>query len=174
MADDRSKSNDVYVEQGELTRMRDPRTGQLKDVDMSLAALSRTMEQIRKGAEIINQPSTSFDMAMSRFDYISELVLDHAQFSPKLQNLQIRVLDKTVEVVKNYEEFEQLRMNFARNYYMELAKTELSKSHKIGRKNALERALDLLDKGSRYYLTKDEEFQNYIKLLQEEFNQHSK
>ena len=71
----------VYVEEGELRKMRDPRTGQIKEVDLSLPALSRTMENIRKSAEIINQPNVSFDMAMGRFEYIKELVLDSAQFS---------------------------------------------------------------------------------------------
>ena len=45
--------DDVYVEEGELRKMRDPRTGQIKEVDLSLPALSRTMENIRKSAEII-------------------------------------------------------------------------------------------------------------------------
>ena len=39
--------DDVYVEEGELRKMRDPRTGQIKEVDLSLPALSRTMENIR-------------------------------------------------------------------------------------------------------------------------------
>ena len=110
--------DDVYVEEGELRKMRDPRTGQIKEVDLSLPALSRTMENIRKSAEIINQPNVSFDMAMGRFEYIKELVLDSAQFSPKLQNLQIKILNRNIEIVKNIEELDEIIAQFAKQHYM--------------------------------------------------------
>ena len=114
--------DDVYVEEGELRKMRDPRTGQIKEVDLSLPALSRTMENIRKSAEIINQPNVSFDMAMGRFEYIKELVLDSAQFSPKLQNLQIKILNRNIEIVKNIEELDEIIAQFAKQHYMKEAK----------------------------------------------------
>lgn len=170
---DRPKANnDVYVEEGELRKMRDPRTGQIKEVDMSLAALSRTMEQIRKSAEIINQPTTSFEMAMSRFDYIKELVLDHAQFSPKLKNLQIRILNKTIEVVREIDEFDMVRISFARNHYMTKAKAELAKenrSSKEGRAKAIEKAIEIMNSGAKY-LKDDHEAQSYINGLKEELD----
>ena len=150
--------------------MRDPRTGQIKEVDMSLAALSRTMEQIRKSAEIINQPTTSFEMAMSRFDYIKELVLDHAQFSPKLKNLQIRVMNKTFEVVREIDEFDLVRISFARNHFMNKAKAELAnenRTSKEGRAKALEKAIDIMKSGAKY-LKDDHESQSYINGLKEE------
>ncbi len=168
---DRPKADtDIIVEQGELRRMRDPRTGQIKEVDMSIAALSRTMEQIRKSAEIINQPSTSFDMAMSRFEYIKELVLDHAQFSPKLKNLQIKINGRTIEVVKEIEELDSARTNYARGHFMNRAKAELAKENRAnreGRRKAVEKALDIMNSGARY-LEGDGETEKYIKALREE------
>ena len=138
---DRPKDH-VYVEEGELRKMRDPRTGQIKEVDLSLPALSRTMENIRKSAELINQPNVSFEMAMGRFEYIKELVLDSAQFSPRLQNLQIKILNKNIEVVKNIEELEEAKIAYAKQYYMIKAKNILGK---IDRKSGFKR-VDALQK----------------------------
>ena len=168
---DRPKANkDVLTEPGELRKMRDPRTGQIKEVDMSIIALSRTMEQIRKSAELINLPSTSFDIAISRFAYIKELVLDHAQFSPKLKNLQIKINGKTLEVVKEIEKLDVARQGYARTYFTNKAKAELAKENKAskeGRKNALEKAISIMLSGAEY-LKDDPESEKYINDLREE------
>ncbi len=160
----------VYVEEGELRKMRDPRTGQIKEVDLSLPALSRTMENIRKSAEIINQPNVSFDMAMGRFEYIKELVLDSAQFSPKLQNLQIKVLNKNIEIVKNIEELDSIKANFAKQYYIKEAKNILAKTdNKSGfqRVDSLQKAIELLTKGKKH-IGDDEEYNKYLVTLRKE------
>ncbi len=162
---DRPKNNDVYIEEGELQRVRCPRTGQIKEVDLSLPALSRTMEEIRRNAEMINQPNASFEMAMSRFESIKELVLDHAQFSPKLKNLQVRILNRTIEVVREIDEIDLLKTAYARNYYITKAKAELAKenrSSKEGRLNAINKALEIMQIAIKKYLSEDEETLKFI------------
>ena len=67
-------------------------------------------------------------MAMGRFEYIKELVLDSAQFSPKLQNLQIKILNRNIEIVKNIEELDEIIAQFAKQHYMKEAKNILSKT----------------------------------------------
>ena len=166
----------VYVEEGELRKMRDPRTGQIKDVDLSLPALSRTMENIRKSAELINQPNVSFEMAMGRFEYIKELVLDSAQFSPRLQNLQIKILNKNIEVVKNIEELEEAKVAYAKQYYMKEAKNILAKTDRksgFQRVDALQKAIELLIKGKKI-VGDDEEYNQYIVALRKELMEHHK
>lgn len=166
----------VYVEEGELRKMRDPRTGQIKEVDLSLSALSKTMENIRKSAEIINQPNVSFDMAMGRFEYIKELVLDSAQFSPRLQNLQIKILNKNIEIVKNIDEFDEIKAQFAKQYYMKEAKNILAKTdRKSGyqRVDSLQSAIELLMKGKKH-IGDDEEYNKYIVSLRKEIMEHHK
>lgn len=166
----------VYVEEGELRKMRDPRTGQIKEVDLSLSALSKTMENIRKSAEIINQPNVSFDMAMGRFEYIKELVLDSAQFSPRLQNLQIKILNKNIEIVKNIDEFDEIKAQFAKQYYMKEAKNILAKTdRKSGyqRVDSLQNAIELLMKGKKH-IGDDEEYNKYIVSLRKEIMEHHK
>lgn len=167
----------VYVEEGELRKMRDPRTGQIKEVDLSLPALSRTMENIRKSAEIINQPTVSFDMAMGRFEYIKELVLDSAQFSPRLQNLQIKILNKNIEVVKNIEELDEIKAQFAKQYYMKEAKNILAKTDRksgFQRVDSLQKAIELLMKGKKHVGVEDEEYNQYIVTLRKELMEHHK
>ena len=167
----------VYVEEGELRQMRDPRTGQIKEVDLSLPALSRTMENIRKSAEIINQPTVSFDMAMGRFEYIKELVLDSAQFSPRLQNLQIKILNKNIEVVKNIEELDEMKAQFAKQYYMKEAKNILAKTDRksgFQRVDSLQKAIELLMKGKKHVGEEDEEYNQYIVTLRKELMAHHK
>lgn len=167
----------VYVEEGELRKMRDPRTGQIKEVDLSLPALSRTMENIRKSAEIINQPTVSFDMAMGRFEYIKELVLDSAQFSPRLQNLQIKILNKNIEVVKNIEELDEMKAQFAKQYYMKEAKNILAKTDRksgFQRVDSLQKAIELLMKGKKYVGEEDEEYNQYMVTLRKELMEHHK
>lgn len=167
----------VYVEEGELRKMRDPRTGQIKEVDLSLPALSRTMENIRKSAEIINQPTVSFDMAMGRFEYIKELVLDSAQFSPRLQNLQIKILNKNIEVVKNIEELDEMKAQFAKQYYMKEAKNILAKTDRksgFQRVDSLQKAIELLMKGKKHVGVEDEEYNQYIVTLRKELMEHHK
>lgn len=166
----------VYVEEGELRKMRDPRTGQIKEVDLSLPALSRTMENIRKSAELINQPNVSFEMAMGRFEYIKELVLDSAQFSPRLQNLQIKILNKNIEVVKNIEELEEAKVAYAKQYYMKEAKNILAKTDRksgFQRVDALQKAIELLIKGKKI-VGDDEEYNQYIVALRKELMEHHK
>ena len=166
----------VYVEEGELRKMRDPRTGQIKEVDLSLPALSRTMENIRKSAELINQPNVSFEMAMGRFEYIKELVLDSAQFSPRLQNLQIKILNKNIEVVKNIEELDEAKVAFAKQYYMKEAKNILAKTDRksgFQRVDALQKAIELLIKGKKI-VGDDEEYNQYIVALRKELMEHHK
>lgn len=166
----------VYVEEGELRKMRDPRTGQIKEVDLSLPALSRTMENIRKSAELINQPNVSFEMAMGRFEYIKELVLDSAQFSPRLQNLQIKILNKNIEVVKNIEELDEAKAAFAKQYYMKEAKNILAKTDRksgFQRVDALQKAIELLMKGKKV-VGDDEEYNQYIVALRKELMEHHK
>ena len=172
---DRPKDH-VYVEEGELRKMRDPRTGQIKEVDLSLPALSRTMENIRKSAELINQPNVSFEMAMGRFEYIKELVLDSAQFSPRLQNLQIKILNKNIEVVKNIEELEEAKIAYAKQYYMKEAKNILAKTDRksgFQRVDALQKAIELLIKGKKI-VGDDEEYNQYIVALRKELMEHHK
>ena len=172
---DRPKDH-VYVEEGELRKMRDPRTGQIKEVDLSLPALSRTMENIRKSAELINQPNVSFEMAMGRFEYIKELVLDSAQFSPRLQNLQIKILNKNIEVVKNIEELEEAKIAYAKQYYMKEAKNILAKTDRksgFQRVDALQKAIELLIKGKKIVVD-DEEYNQYIVALRKELMEHHK
>ena len=172
---DRPKDH-VYVEEGELRKMRDPRTGQIKEVDLSLPALSRTMENIRKSAELINQPNVSFEMAMGRFEYIKELVLDSAQFSPRLQNLQIKILNKNIEVVKNIEELEEAKVAYAKQYYMKEAKNILAKTDRksgFQRVDALQKAIELLIKGKQI-VGDDEEYNQYIVALRKELMEHHK
>lgn len=172
---DRPKDH-VYVEEGELRKMRDPRTGQIKEVDLSLPALSRTMENIRKSAELINQPNVSFEMAMGRFEYIKELVLDSAQFSPRLQNLQIKILNKNIEVVKNIEELEEAKVAYARQYYMKEAKNILAKTDRksgFQRVDALQKVIELLIKGKKI-VGDDEEYNQYIVALRKELMEHHK
>lgn len=172
---DRPKDH-VYVEEGELRKMRDPRTGQIKEVDLSLPALSRTMENIRKSAELINQPNVSFEMAMGRFEYIKELVLDSAQFSPRLQNLQIKILNKNIEVVKNIEELEEAKVAYAKQYYMKEAKNILAKTDRksgFQRVDALQEAIELLIKGKKI-VGDDEEYNKYIVALRKELMEHHK
>ncbi|HIZ89309.1 MAG: hypothetical protein MSA07_06430 [Mucispirillum sp.] len=172
---DRPKDH-VYVEEGELRKMRDPRTGQIKEVDLSLPALSRTMENIRKSAELINQPNVSFEMAMGRFEYIKELVLDSAQFSPRLQNLQIKILNKNIEVVKNIEELEEAKVAYAKQYYMKEAKNILAKTDRksgFQRVDALQKAIELLIKGKKI-VGDDEEYNQYIVALRKELMEHHK
>ncbi len=172
---DRPKDH-VYVEEGELRKMRDPRTGQIKEVDLSLPALSRTMENIRKSAELINQPNVSFEMAMGRFEYIKELVLDSAQFSPRLQNLQIKILNKNIEVVKNIEELEEVKVAYAKQYYMKEAKNILAKTDRksgFQRVDALQKAIELLIKGKKI-VGDDEEYNQYIVALRKELMEHHK
>ncbi|MDE7314207.1 MAG: hypothetical protein K2N11_00735 [Mucispirillum sp.] len=166
----------VYVEEGELRKMRDPRTGQIKEVDLSLSALSKTMENIRKSAEIINQPNVSFDMAMGRFEYIKELVLDSAQFSPRLQNLQIKVLNKNIEIVKNIDELDEIKAQFAKQYYIKEAKNILAKTDRksgFQRVDSLQNALELLMKGKKH-VGDDEEYNKYIVSLRKEIMEHHK
>lgn len=166
----------VYVEEGELRKMRDPRTGQIKEVDLSLPALSRTMENIRKSAELINQPNVSFEMAMGRFEYIKELVLDSAQFSPRLQNLQIKILNKNIEVVKNIEELDEAKVAFAKQYYMKEAKNILAKTDRksgFQRVDSLQKAIELLIKGKKI-IGDDEEYNQYIVTLRKELMEHHK
>lgn len=172
---DRPKDH-VYVEEGELRKMRDPRTGQIKEVDLSLPALSRTMENIRKSAELINQPNVSFEMAMGRFEYIKELVLDSAQFSPRLQNLQIKILNKNIEVVKNIEELEEAKVAYAKQYYMKEAKNILAKTDRksgFQRVDALQKVIELLIKGKKI-VGDDEEYNQYIVALRKELMEHHK
>lgn len=172
---DRPKDH-VYVEEGELRKMRDPRTGQIKEVDLSLPALSRTMENIRKSAELINQPNVSFEMAMGRFEYIKELVLDSAQFSPRLQNLQIKILNKNIEVVKNIEELEEVKVAYAKQYYMKEVKNILAKTDRksgFQRVDALQKAIELLIKGKKI-VGDDEEYNQYIVALRKELMEHHK
>lgn len=172
---DRPKDH-VYVEEGELRKMRDPRTGQIKEVDLSLPALSRTMENIRKSAELINQPNVSFEMAMGRFEYIKELVLDSAQFSPRLQNLQIKILNKNIEVVKNIEELEEAKVAYAKQYYMKEVKNILAKTDRksgFQRVDALQKAIELLIKGKKI-VGDDEEYNQYIVALRKELMEHHK
>lgn len=172
---DRPKDH-VYVEEGELRKMRDPRTGQIKEVDLSLPALSRTMENIRKSAELINQPNVSFEMAMGRFEYIKELVLDSAQFSPRLQNLQIKILNKNIEVVKNIEELEEVKVAYAKQYYMKEAKNILAKTDRksgFQRVDAIQKAIELLIKGKKI-VGDDEEYNQYIVALRKELMEHHK
>ena len=167
----------VYVEEGELRKMRDPRTGQIKEVDLSLPALSRTMENIRKSAEIINQPTVSFDMAMGRFEDIKELVLDSAQFSPRLQNLQIKILNKNIEVVKNIEELDEMKAQFAKQYYMKEAKNILAKTDRksgFQRVDSLQKAIELLMKGKKHVGEEDEEYNQYMVTLRKELMAHHK
>ena len=167
----------VYVEEGELRKMRDPRTGQIKEVDLSLPALSRAMENIRKSAEIINQPNVSFDMAMGRFEYIKELVLDSAQFSPRLQNLQIKILNKNIEVVKNIEELDEMKAQFAKQYYMKEAKNILAKTDRksgFQRVDSLQKAIELLMKGKKHVGEEDEEYNQYMVTLRKELMEHHK
>lgn len=167
----RPKNNDVYIEEGELQKVRCPRTGQIKEVDLSLPALSRTMEEIRRNADTINQQNISFEMAMLRFDTIKELVLDHAQFSPKLKNLQVRILNRTIEVVRELEELDLLKTLYARNHYLTKAKAELAKENrasKEGRINAINKALEILDLGIRKHLKDDEETLKFIDQLNTE------
>lgn len=167
----------MYVEEGELRKMRDPRTGQIKEVDLSLPALSRTMENIRKSAEIINQPTVSFDMAMGRFEYIKELVLDSAQFSPRLQNLQIKILNKNIEVVKNIEELDEMKAQFAKQYYMKEAKNILAKTDRksgFQRVDSLQKAIELLMKGKKHVGEEDEEYNQYMVTLRKELMEHHK
>lgn len=168
--------DDVYVEEGELRKMRDPRTGQLKEVDLSLPALSRTMENIQKSAEIINQPNVSFDMAIGRFDYIKELVLDSAQFSPRLQNMQIKILNKTIEVVKHVEELDELKKVFAKQYYIKEARAELAKTDRksgFQRVDSLQKAIEILMKGKKI-IGEDEEYNKYLVALRKEMIAHHK
>lgn len=167
----------VYVEEGELRKMRDPRTGQIKEVDLSLPALSRTMENIRKSAEIINQPNVSFDMAMGRFEYIKELVLDSAQFSPRLQNLQIKILNKNIEIVKNIEELDEIKAQFAKQYYMKEAKNILAKTDRksgFQRVDSLQKAIEFLMKGKKHIGDADEEYNQYMVTLRKELMAHHK
>ena len=166
----------VYVEEGQLRKMRDPRTGQIKEVDLSLPALSRTMENIRKSAEIINQPNVSFDMAMGRFEYIKELVLDSAQFSPRLQNLQIKILNRNIEIVKHIEELDEVKSQFAKQHYIKEAKNILAKTDKksgFHRVDSLQSAIELLMKGKKY-IGDDEEYNKYIVALRKELIEHHK
>lgn len=168
--------DDVYVEEGELRKMRDPRTGQIKEVDLSLPALSRTMENIRKSADIINQPNVSFDMAMGRFEYIKELVLDSAQFSPKLQNLQIKILNRNIEIVKNIEALDEIMADYAKQYYIKEAKALLAKTDRksgFQRVDALQHAIELLMKGKKH-VGNDEEYNKYVVTLRKELMEHHK
>ncbi len=169
--------NDVYVEEGELKLMRDPRTGQLKEVDLSLPALSRTMENIRKSAEIINQPNVSFDMAMGRFEYIRELVLDSAQFSPKLQNMQIKLLNKNIEIVKHIEMLDEIISEYAKLHYIKEARSELAKTDRksgFQRVDSLQKAIEILMKGKKYVGNENEEYNKYIVTLRKELMEHHK
>lgn len=173
---DRPK-DDVYVEEGELRKMRDPRTGQLKEVDLSLPALSRTMENIRKSAEIINQPNVSFDMAMGRFEYIKELVLDSAQFSPRLQNMQIKLLNRNIEIVKHVEQLDEIVAEFAKKHFMKEARAELAKTDKksgFQRVDSLQKAIEILMKGKKYVDAEDEEYNKYMVALRKEMIEHHK
>lgn len=172
---DRPK-DDVYVEEGELRKMRDPRTGQLKEVDLSLPALSRTMENIRKSAEIINQPNVSFDMAMGRFEYIKELVLDSAQFSPRLQNMQIKLLNRNIEIVKHVEQLDEIVAEFAKKHFMKEARAELAKTDRksgFQRVDSLQKAIEILMKGKKYVVD-DEEYTKYMVALRKEMIEHHK
>lgn len=155
------KNNEIQIEHGELRRMRHPLTGAIKEVDMSISALSRTMENIRKSADIINKRETGFETAMNRFEYIKELVEDHAQFSPKLQNLQIKIGNKTIEVVKDIESLEECRINYARNYFFNKADVQVKK----GREGVKE-ALSTMEKSLRY-LGEDPQAQEFIMRLKE-------
>lgn len=155
------KEKDVHIEHGELRRMRDPRSGKLKEVDMSLIALSRTMENIRKSADIINNPGTSFETAMNRFEYIKELVLDHAQFSPKLHNLEIRIGQKVIEVVKKIEDLDESRNQFAKTYFFNKADSALKKGA-----GGVATALDIMEKCKRY-IENDSQVDEYIEELKQ-------
>lgn len=173
---DRPKDN-VYAEEGELRKMRDPRTGQLKEVDLSLAALSRTMENIRKSAEIINQPNVNFDTAMGRFEYIRELVLDSAQFSPRLQNMQVKLLNKNIEIVQNIEQLDEIISEFAKRHYIKEARAELAKTDKksgFQRVDSLQKAIEILMKGKKYVSADDEEYNKYMVALRKEMIEHHK
>ncbi len=163
---------DVHVEKGEFRKMRDPRTGVLKDVDLSLAALSDTMINIRKSAELINNPATSFDIVVGRFNYIEDLVLDHAQFSPKLANLEIKIFGKTIEVVKNVEQLQEAKITFIKKYYYELIDKELNKVKpsmpSIDKKRHYIRAQDFVQKALLRHIKEDAEFKNMYNELQVE------
>ena len=123
--------DDVYIESGETKVVRCPRTGKMKEVDLSLQALSKTMTNIQKSAEIINNPKTSYEMALGRFNYIEELVLDSAQFSPRLQNLQIKINNRVVEVVRHLEEFQEMKHAFMRKHYIQIAQEKLQKAQRL-------------------------------------------
>lgn len=153
------KDKNIHTKLSEVRRMRDPRTGQLKDVDMSLVALSRTMENIRKSAEIINKPDSTFEAVVNRFDYIKELVLDHAQFSPRLYNLQVRIIKRTIEVVSNIEELEKAKTEYIRDHFISKAEKLIKKG-----KEGIEQALTLLEK-SRQYIESDPHIEELIEKL---------
>ena len=115
-------------------------------------------------------------MAMGRFEYIKELVLDSAQFSPRLQNLQIKILNKNIEVVKNIEELDEAKVAFAKQYYMKEAKNILAKTDRksgFQRVDALQKAIELLIKGKKI-VGDDEEYNQYIVSLRKELMEHHK
>ena len=96
---------------------------------------------------------------MSRFDYIKSLVLEHAVFSPRLQNLQVKIGDKVIEVVRELDLLEKCRISYARKYFFSKAEELLKK----GREGA-KAALDVMEKG-QIYLNKDPETQEFIQRI---------
>ena len=73
---------------------------------------------------------------------------------------------------REIDEFDMVRISFARNHYMTKAKAELAKenrSSKEGRAKAIEKAIEIMNSGAKY-LKDDHEAQSYINGLKEELD----
>jgi len=110
-----------------LTKVIDKDTGQEKHIDLSSFALSQILESIKQNADIINNQKNNFENIFKAYINIEELILTHARYSDKLQNMSIKINNKFIEPVTNFDGFQTLKVNYVRNYFITKSNKALDK-----------------------------------------------
>ena len=118
------------AEDSDYKKITNPVTGEVRKVDLSDYNLSKILKNIRNAAEAINDPKSPHDKIVRAFDYIENAIVDTAQYSSKLNNLTLKIMNKPVEPVRNLESFLNLKRNYIRNTYITKANQLIDQFHK--------------------------------------------
>ncbi len=155
-------------EDSDYKKITNPVTGEVRTVDLSDYNLSKILKNIRNAAEAINDPKSPHDKIVRAFDYIENAIVDTAQYSSKLNNLTLKIMNKPVEPVRNLESFLILKQNYIRNTYITKANQLIDKFYKnideaIGN---LSEALEIICKAINR-IQNDEMLLAYKKLIED-------
>ncbi len=118
------------TDDSDYKKITDPVTGGVKKIDLSNYNLSKILKNIRTAAEAINDPKSPHDKVVRAFDYIENAIVDTAQYSTKLNNLTLKIMNKPIEPVRNLESFTNLKKNYIRNTYITKANQLIDKFYK--------------------------------------------